>query len=77
MKVLVCPYIAINVSYFADSSIKTSLPATPKLIDDPVIAAYKRLGVESIAAALRAMRYAVGPRRKILAVSKLINFKDP
>ncbi|VDK70490.1 unnamed protein product [Litomosoides sigmodontis] len=46
---------------------KASLLAVPKIIDDPVIAAYKRLAVESIAAALRTMRYAVGPRRKILA----------
>ncbi|KAL3986011.1 hypothetical protein ACH3XW_41025 [Acanthocheilonema viteae] len=46
---------------------KTNLPATPEMIDnDPIIAAYKRLGVESIAAALQAMRYAVGPKRKIL-----------
>lgn len=43
------------------------------MIDDPIIVAYKRLGVESIAAALRTMRYAVGPRRKILAVNKLIS----
>ncbi|VDP13550.1 unnamed protein product [Onchocerca flexuosa] len=50
-----------------DSSGKTNLPATPKLIDDPVIAAYKRLGIESISAALRTMRFAVGSKRKILA----------
>ncbi|CAG9540517.1 unnamed protein product [Cercopithifilaria johnstoni] len=46
---------------------KINLPTTPKMIDDPVVVAYKRLGVDSIAAALRAMRYAVGPRRKMLA----------
>uniref|UniRef100_A0A1I8EU15 RecQ-mediated genome instability protein 1 n=1 Tax=Wuchereria bancrofti TaxID=6293 RepID=A0A1I8EU15_WUCBA len=50
-----------------DNPRKTNLTGTPKSADDPVIAAYKRLGVESIAAALRSMRYAVGPRRKILA----------
>ncbi|VDK86985.1 unnamed protein product [Onchocerca ochengi] len=50
-----------------DSSGKTNLPITPKLIDDPVIAAYKRLGIESISTALRAMRFSVGPKRKIIA----------
>lgn len=63
------PYIKTNVLYFADNPKKTSLPTTPKLIDDPIVAAYKRLGIESIAAALRTMRYAVGPKHKMLAVS--------
>uniref|UniRef100_A0A0R3RXT8 RecQ-mediated genome instability protein 1 n=1 Tax=Elaeophora elaphi TaxID=1147741 RepID=A0A0R3RXT8_9BILA len=38
-----------------------------KVNDDPIVAAYKMLGVESIAVALQTMRYALGPRRKILA----------
>ncbi|EJD73906.1 hypothetical protein LOAG_18708 [Loa loa] len=51
-----------------DSPRRNNLPATPRMTDDhPIIAAYKRLGVESIATALRAMRYAIGPRRRVLA----------
>ncbi|KAK6109155.1 hypothetical protein QQG55_34875 [Brugia pahangi] len=50
-----------------DNPRKTNLTATPKSANNPIIAAYKRLGVESIAAALQSMRYAVGSRRKILA----------
>ncbi|VDO43494.1 unnamed protein product [Brugia timori] len=69
--VLNCSYVKTNIA-FADNPRKTNLTATPKSANNPIIAAYKRLGVESIAAALRSMRYAVGPRRKILAVSKLI-----
>lgn len=53
---------------------QTSAQATPTLYDDPIVAAYKQLGIESIAEALRSMRFALGPRRKTLTVSLLIAF---
>uniref|UniRef100_A0A915PUC6 RecQ-mediated genome instability protein 1 n=1 Tax=Setaria digitata TaxID=48799 RepID=A0A915PUC6_9BILA len=37
------------------------------ITEDPIITAYKKLGIESIATVLQSMRYALGPRRKILA----------
>ncbi|MCP9264467.1 hypothetical protein DINM_022560 [Dirofilaria immitis] len=49
-----------------DNPEKANLFTAPRLADDAVVTAYKRLRIESIAAALQTMRFAVGSRRKIL-----------
>ncbi|VDK60230.1 unnamed protein product [Gongylonema pulchrum] len=49
--------------------LQTIVSLAPAYCEHSLVAAYQQLKIESIAEALQSMRFAVGPRCKILAVS--------